>query len=77
MFCHNKCKCCLFSWLSGFFALATLAHIIRLITKAQVQVGDWAVPMSVSIAIVVVAGILSLTFCKMGCKACTCGTASK
>ena len=74
MFCH-KCKCCLFSWLSGVFALASLVHIIRLIVQAQVQVGDFVVPMNLSIVIASVAGILSLVFCKMGCKACTCGPA--
>ncbi len=71
MFCH-KCKCCVFSWLSGFFALASLIHIVRLIAKAQVQIGSFAVPMNVSILVAVIAGLLSLAFCRMGCKACNC-----
>ena len=59
MFCH-KCKCCSLSWLSGVFLLAAIVHIVRLIAKAQVQVGDFVVPMNLSIVIAVVAGILSL-----------------
>ena len=73
MFCH-KCKCCSLSWLSGVFALAAIVHIIRLIARAQVQVGDFVVPMNLSIVIAVVAGILSLVLCKMSCKACNCAS---
>ena len=71
MFCH-KCKCCMFSWFSGLFALAAIVHIVRLIAKAQVQINDFVVPMNVSIGIAAVAGVLSLVFCKMGCKTCNC-----
>jgi hypothetical protein len=75
MFCQ-KCKCCMFSWWSGFFALATGVHIVRLIARAQVQIGDWVVPMGLSIAVAVVAGILSFIFCKAGCKSCGCSKGS-
>jgi hypothetical protein len=68
----TKCKCCQFSWLSGFFALAAIVHIIRLVTQTPVQIGDFAVPMNASIAIAVIGGVLSLVFCKMGCKSCAC-----
>ncbi len=71
MFCH-KCKCCTFSWFSGFFALPALVHLVRLVTKTQVQIGDWIVPMSFSIGTMVVAGVLSLVLCKTACKACAC-----
>ena len=60
-------------WFSGFFGLAAFAHIIRLITRAQVRIGDVFIPMNVSIAIVVVAAILSFVFCKMSSNACHCG----
>ena len=73
MFCH-QCKCCLFSWLSGVFALAALVHVVRLIVRAQVQVGGWPVPMGLSVSIAVIAGTLSLVFCKMGCKVCSCAS---
>ena len=73
MFCH-KCKCCKPMWFSGFFGLAAFAHIIRLVARAQVQIGGVLIPMKVSIGIVVVAAILSFVFCKMSSKACNCGT---
>ena len=73
MFCH-KCKCCSLSWLSGVFALAAIVHIVRLVTRTQVQLNDFVVPMNLSVVIAVVAGILSLVLCKMSCKACTCTT---
>ena len=71
MFCH-KCKCCNFSWLSGFFALAAIAHILRLIFGVQVQLNATVVPMNVSIIVAIVAGILSLIFCKKSCASCNC-----
>mgnify|MGYP001563464888 FL=1 len=76
MFCH-KCKCCNFSWLSGFFALAAIVHLIRLITGMQVQIGGWAVPMNVSIGVAVIAGVLSLILCKKSCASCGCSGVAK
>ena len=73
MFC-SKCKCCGAMWWSGFFALAVIAHLIRLVTHTQVQLGSYLVPMNVSIGIVLVAGTLSFIFCKKGCGSCDCGT---
>jgi hypothetical protein len=71
MFCH-KCKCCCYSWFSGFFALAAIPHIVRSFLKFPVQIGSFVVPMNLSYGIAIVATILSLTFCKLGCKACNC-----
>ena len=76
MFCH-KCKCCNFSWLSGFFGLAAIAHIVRLISGAHIQVNDWVVPMNVSIGVAVVAGALSLILCKKSCASCNCSGGAK
>jgi len=76
MFCH-KCKCCNLSWLSGFFALAAVIHIVRLISRAQVQIGDWTVPMNVSIGVAIVAGVLSLILCKKSCASCNCSSPAK
>ena len=73
MFC-SKCKCCAAMWWSGFFALAAVAHVVRLIARAEVVVNGFTVPMSASIAVAVVAGILSFVFCKKGCGACGCST---
>ena len=72
MLCH-KCKCCYFSWLSGFFALASLMHIIRLVAQVDVTVGTFSPPMGLSVAVAVIAGGLSLFFCNLGCRACACG----
>ena len=71
MFCH-KCKCCNLSWLSGFFAFAAIAHIVRLIARMPMQIGSWAVSMNLSIGVAVVAGALSLILCKKSCAACHC-----
>ena len=71
MFC-NKCKCCGMMWWSGFFGLAALMHLIRLIVRANVQVNGFTVPMTASIAILAVAAVLSFIFCKKGCGACGC-----
>ena len=76
MFCH-KCKCCNFSWLSGFFALAAIAHIIRLIFRFEVAFNGNIVPMNVSVGIVAVAGVLSLIFCKKSCASCGCSSAPR
>ena len=73
MFCH-KCKCCMPTWWSGFFALALVGHLLRLLFRAQVHIGQWAVPMRVSIGVVIVAGALSLILCKKGCASCTCAS---
>ena len=69
MFC-TKCKCCAAMWWSGFFALAAVVHVVRLVARAEVQIGTFVVPMGVSIGVAIVAGTLSLIFCKKGCGAC-------
>ncbi len=71
MFGH-KCKCCKPIWWSGFFTLAAVGHLARLLFRAQVQIGQWAVPMRVSLGVVVVAGALSLILCKKGSVSCDC-----
>ena len=71
MFCH-KCKCCCAMWWSGFFGLAALAHLIRLVARIPLVVNNWAVPMTVSIGVAIVAGALSFFFCKKGCASCSC-----
>ena len=76
MFCH-KCKCCNLSWLSGFFALAAIVHIIRLVMGTQVQINATVVPMNVSIGIAVVAGVLSFLLCKKSKAVCGCTVGPK
>ena len=62
------------AWWSGFFAVLALVHIIRLITRVVIQLNGWSVPMSVSIGVAAVAGVLSILFCKKGCGACGCAS---
>ncbi len=61
-------------WLSGFFALAAVVHTIRLVLKTSVQIGDFAVPMGLSVVVLVVAGVLSFILARLGCERCDCGT---
>lgn len=68
----TKCRCCGFMWLSGIFALAAVVHLIRLVLGFSLQIGETVVPMNVSVVIAVVAGILSVVLCKMGCGNCGC-----
>ena len=71
MFCR-KCKCCVSMWWSGFFALAAVAHTLRLVAQVQAQLGSWSVPMGFSAGVVIVAGLVAFIFCKKGCAACDC-----
>ncbi len=73
----TKCRCCGFMWLSGFFALAAVVHAVRLVLKASVQIGEFAVPMSLSVGILVVAGVLSFVLARSGCGRCGCGAKLK
>jgi len=47
-------------WFSGFFAAAALAHLIRSIFHFPMTIGTFNVPISFSVAIFVIAGIISL-----------------
>ncbi len=73
----TKCRCCGLMWLSGFFALAAMVHAIRLVLKASVQIGEFAVPMGLSMGVLVVAGVLSFVLARLGCGRCDCGTKLK
>ena len=53
-------KFCPAMWFSGFFALGFLVHALRLILGVPVSIGSQAIPMSVSVVVVIVAGALSL-----------------
>ena len=73
MFC-TKCKCCSAMWWSGFFALAALMHIIRLIVRLDLQFGTFVVPMGASIGVASVGALLSFIFFKKGCESCGCAS---
>ena len=76
MFCH-KCKCCVPMWWTGFFALAFIGHVVRLVARARVQLGNWPVPMGFSVVIAIIAGLLAFIFYKKACGACKCSEPSK
>ena len=56
---HEK-KVCPATWFSGFFGLAALVHLIRLLLRLSVTLGNFAVPMSLSVLVFLVAGAISL-----------------
>lgn len=53
-------------WFSGFFGLAALVHLVRLLFQVPLVVGGRPVPMAVSVIVVLVAGILSLRLFSVG-----------
>ncbi len=53
-------------WFSGFFGLAALVHLVRLLFQVPLVLGGRSVPMAVSVIIVLVAGILSLRLLSVG-----------
>lgn len=44
----------------GIFGLIAVVHLVRLIQRWPVQVGEWSIPMGLSVAGVLVTGILFL-----------------
>ena len=68
----TKCKCCCFAWLSGFFGLAAIGHVIRLAFQVPVQLGGYSIPLKVSLIVAVVAGALSFILCRKSCSSCSC-----
>lgn len=51
--------------IAGFiFGLAALVHFIRIVLGLSLKLGDWEVPMWLSILAVVVAGYLSIKLLK-------------
>ncbi len=47
-------------WLSGFFGLAAIAHLIRLTIGFSVTINGWELPKVLSALFVAVAGTLSV-----------------
>ena len=58
-----KCKCeCLAPWLSGFFALPAVAHLVRIIAGWEIVWNGSPVTIRTSWIVMVVSGLLSLVF---------------
>lgn len=48
------------TWFSGFFALGALAHAVRAALDVPLVVNNFAIPVSMSVAIAVIFGMLSI-----------------
>ncbi len=55
-------------WFSGFFGMAALVHLVRLLLRVQVIAGTRRIPLRLSVAIVLIAGALSVALLYTGCK---------
>lgn len=53
-------------WWAGLLAAATFAHLLRLMTGAEVAVNGTVIPAGISVAIVLIAGPLSLWLVRRG-----------
>lgn len=65
-------KFCPALWFSGFFGLGALVHLIRLLTRVSLIVGDYQVPLGVSLAVFVIASGLSAGLLFVGLKRPCC-----
>ena len=65
---ENGKKFCLAIWFSGFFGLGALVHLVRSFLKFPLIVGDFEVPLALSVTLAVVLGALSLVLLYVGCK---------
>ena len=52
-------KFCPALWLSGFFGLAALAHLVRLTFRWGMQINGHEIPLALSCLVVIVMGTLS------------------
>ena len=68
----TKCKCCSYAWFSGFFGLAALAHLIRLVLRVPLVVAGHNFHLRFSLAVVIIASALSFFFCRRSCSSCSC-----
>ncbi len=56
----EKVKFCPALWLSGFFALGAVVHLVRLLFRASLVVGGYEVSFGLSTILVLVLGGLSI-----------------
>ena len=64
-------------WFSGFFGLAALVHLTRLLLRVPVTVAAVAIPMQVSVWVAGVAGALSVGLAVAGMKRPCCPDSDK
>jgi hypothetical protein len=61
-------------WWSGFFALAAVVHLVRVVLQAQAVLAGRSIPMSLSVGVAIAAGLVSFFFYKKGCGSCGCSS---
>ena len=63
-------------WFSGVFGAGAIAHILRLVFRVPVTIGNFQVPMELSVWVAVAAVVLSLALlgvCPCCCAGNKCG----
>lgn len=68
----QKPMACPAIWLSGFFALGAIVHVVRLLFRFSLIVGGYEIPLGVSALVAVVLGGLSIGLLILGCKKPCC-----
>lgn len=68
----NEKKSCVAIWFSGFFALGAVMHLVRSIVRFPLVVGTFEVPISLSVVLAVVLGVLSLSLLCLACRKSCC-----
>ncbi len=66
---NEKCCCghCALLWLSGFFAMPAVIHVVRLIAGWQITIAEHVVTTKESVIAAVVSGILAIILGLIGC----------
>ncbi len=66
---QEKCCCghCAFLWLSGFFAMPAVMHLVRVIAGWPLTLAEHSVTTKESIIVIVVTGIFSAVLGIIGC----------
>ncbi|MBI2342402.1 MAG: hypothetical protein HYU98_06705 [Deltaproteobacteria bacterium] len=65
----DKCNCgCLFSWLSGFFAMPAIVHLVRALAGWEVTWQGHAIAIKTSWIIFGITAVLCVIFGAISCK---------
>ena len=59
-------------WFSGFFGLGALVHLVRLLLRFPLIVGDFEVPLAMSLVLAIVLGGLSVGLLYVGLRRPCC-----
>lgn len=64
-------------WFSGFFGLGALVHLVRLFLRFPLIVGNFEVPLAMSLLLVIVLGGLSVGLLYIGLRRPCCREGSE